>query len=124
MTLYGQIPFLLAHGLVRTQPVSAGIFWFNPTETFVDISEAAAVGQSVYKQSHWMSETGDVDVFLFAGPSLSAVYRQYTSLVGTQQLPPIFSLGKRDYESMTDCHSLPLTLTDSDWHSLAIIDFD
>ena len=30
---------------------------------------------------------------MLPGPSPAAVYRQYTLLTGTQQLPPIFSLG-------------------------------
>ena len=40
-----------------------------------------------------MSETGDIDFFLFSGPSSRDVHRQYTALTGVQQLPPLFSLG-------------------------------
>ena len=74
--------------------VMQGVFWFNPSETFVDLSDGLREdGQGVYKQSHWMSETGDVDIFLLPGPTVQNVYKQYTALVGTQALPPIFSLG-------------------------------
>ena len=64
------------------------MFWFNPSETFVDVSEAAG-----HKRSHWLSETGDVDFFLLPGPSIAGIYAQYTALTGTQQLPPMFALG-------------------------------
>ena len=72
------------------------MFWFNPSETFVDISDATrpeSQGGGVYKQSHWISETGDLDFFLLPGPNVRAVHAQYTALTGTQQLPPIFALG-------------------------------
>lgn len=40
-----------------------------------------------------MSETGNLDFFLMPGPSPKDVWGQYAQLTGTQQLPPIFSLG-------------------------------
>ena len=33
-------------------------------------------------------------MFLLPGPDAASVYRQYTALTGTQQLPPLFALGK------------------------------
>ncbi len=39
-TLYGQIPLLLGHGFDKQgNGITAGVFWFNPSETFVDISD-------------------------------------------------------------------------------------
>lgn len=53
-----------------------------------------AVGKDgVYKQSRWLFESGELDMFLLPGPNPAAVYKQYSALVGTQQLPPMFSLG-------------------------------
>jgi alpha-glucosidase (family GH31 glycosyl hydrolase) len=72
--------------------VLQGVFWFNPSETFVDISDGGTA-EAPYKQSRWLSESGEVDVFLLPGPTIPAVYRQYTALTGTQQLPPLFALG-------------------------------
>ncbi len=66
------------------------MFWFNPTETFVDI---ASTGYTQGKYTHWLSETGNIDFFLLPGPTPNAVYSQYASLTGSQQLPPMFSLG-------------------------------
>ena len=68
------------------------MFWFNPSETFIDISEGGSAG-ATYKESHWMSESGELDFFLLPGPTPHAVYQQFTRLTGRQQLPPLFSLG-------------------------------
>jgi len=92
MALYGHIPLLLAHGLVNGRGRTTGVFWFNPSETFVDIADGGTAG-APYKQSHWLSESGEIDVFLLPGPTPAAVYAQYTRLTGRQQLPPLFALG-------------------------------
>lgn len=39
-----------------------------------------------------MSESGVIDVYVFLGPKPDDVFRQYGSLTGTTQLPPIFSI--------------------------------
>lgn len=44
-------------------------------------------------QTHWISEAGVLDVFVFLGPSIKDVMRQYTRLTGTAMLPQEFSLG-------------------------------
>ena len=100
MALYGHIPFMAAHGLVGGSGQTAGVFWFNPSETFIDISDGAQpsgttgrAGQHSFKESHWLSESGNVDFFLFPGPLPKDVFAQYTAIVGRQQLPPLFSLG-------------------------------
>lgn len=92
MALYGNIPLLLAHGLVEGKGRTTGMFWFNPSETFVDIADGGSA-EKPYKQSHWISESGEVDFFLLPGPTTGAVYDQYTRLTGRQQLPPLFALG-------------------------------
>ncbi len=95
MALYGHIPLMIAHGLVNTKGRATGVFWFNPSETFIDISDetGSSSGKPFHKASRWISESGNVDFFFLPGPSVKDVYRQYTSLTGTQQLPPLFSLG-------------------------------
>ena len=97
MALYGHIPLMLAHGLNEENVgYSAGVFWFNPSETFIDISDEASdtpTSSGHHKASHWISESGNIDFFFLPGPNIKDVYRQYASLTGTQQLPPMFSLG-------------------------------
>ncbi len=87
MALYGSIPFVASH----TAKLSAGAFFFNPSETFVDV-EALADPKEGY-ETHWLSECGVIDLFLLPGPTPKAVAQQMTTLTGTQALPPIFALG-------------------------------
>jgi alpha 1,3-glucosidase len=86
MALYGAVPLLVSQS---TATGTAGAFWHNPTETFVDIQEDENGG----KTSHWMSESGVIDVFFIPGPSPQDLYRQYARLTGVMPLPPMFSLG-------------------------------
>jgi len=83
MALYGSIPFMLGHRAGRT----VGVFWLNPSETFVDVKRD---GQDT--STHWISESGVVDLFLLAGPAPLDVMSQYAALTGTTFLPPRFSL--------------------------------
>lgn len=93
MALYGSIPFMLAHGLTaNSQPMTTGLFWFNPSESFVDIYDGGSPHEPL-KQSRWISETGNLDFFIIPGPTISDVYSQWASIIGTQELPPMFALG-------------------------------
>ena len=40
--------------------------------------------------THWMSESGIIDIFIILGPRPYDVFRQYASLTGTQALPPVW----------------------------------
>lgn len=42
--------------------------------------------------THWMSESGVIDVFVFVGPTPADVFRQYARLTGATPLPPLFAL--------------------------------
>jgi len=86
MALYGSVPLLVSQS---KKTGTSGVFWFNPTETFVDIED----DDSGSKTSHWMSESGIIDVFFIPGPTPKDFYRQYAKVTGTTPLPPIFSLG-------------------------------
>ncbi len=98
MSLYGSIPFMLAHGLVPSRTSStgqaaftAGAFWNNPSETYIDVAKDG-FGIKAAAKTRWMSESGAWDLFLLPGPNFAAVSRQYTLLTGTQAIPPRFSL--------------------------------
>lgn len=90
MALYGHIPLVVSQSIVTG---TAGAFWFNPTETFVDVEETVQAGGHIDSRTHFMSESGIVDLFLIPGPDPAALYGQYARLTGRTQLPPIFSLG-------------------------------
>eukprot|EP00794_Sanderia_malayensis_P019892 gene19892-21835_t len=100
MALYGSIPFMIAHSKART----AGVFWNNAAETWVDIKTSKSMlsslisffksGDSIPEMdTHWISESGIIDVFVFLGPRPHDVFQQYTTLTGTTQLPPLFATG-------------------------------
>ena len=90
MALYGHVPFVVSQSPVTG---TTGVFWFNPTETFVDVTQSEQTDASATTTTHWMSESGVVDVFLLPGPNPTALYEQYATLTGTTPLPPMFSLG-------------------------------
>jgi mannosyl-oligosaccharide alpha-1,3-glucosidase len=89
MSLYGAVPLIVSQSIATG---TAGIFWFNPTETYIDVMDDEG-GESNGKISHWMSESGILDLFLIPGPTPADLYRQYGALTGTMPLPPMFSLG-------------------------------
>ena len=95
MALYGEVPLIVSQS---KKAGSVGVFWFNPTETFVDVENlhegAEAEGQSASgTKTHWISESGIVDLFLLPGPNPRSLYEQYARLTGRVSLPPMFSLG-------------------------------
>ncbi len=92
MALYGAIPLMVAHSAKRT----VAAFWFNPTETFIDVNAPAASADyadgAVSTSTHWISESGLPDLFFIPGPTVPQLYAQYAQMTGTSQLPPLFSL--------------------------------
>ena len=110
MAMYGAIPLLL--GVAPN--ASAGIFWVNAADTFVDIDKKHAV------RTHWMSENGVLDVVLIVGDTPASVTQRYGVLTGNTQLPPKFALGYHqcrwnymsekdllDVHSQMDQHQVP-----------------
>lgn len=89
MALYGEVPLIVSQSL---EGGSVGVFWFNPSETFVDVEHVNDDQHKVAK-THWISESGIVDLFLLPGPNPKTLYEQYARLTGRVSLPPMFSLG-------------------------------
>ena len=97
MTLYGTIPLLQAHRKDST----VGVFWLNGAETWVDIVKerssanplSLGVGAKTTTHTHWMSESGQLDVFVFLGPSPEKISKDFGQLTGYPQLPQHFALG-------------------------------
>ncbi|KIV86341.1 hypothetical protein PV11_01956 [Exophiala sideris] len=98
MTLYGSIPFMQAHKKDST----IGVFWLNAAETWVDIVKSThdanpltlgLTGGIVDTHTHWMSESGLLDVFVMLGQSPKELAKSYGELTGYTQLPAAFSIG-------------------------------
>ncbi|KAL0487848.1 mannosyl-oligosaccharide alpha-1,3 glucosidase [Acrasis kona] len=94
--LYGIIPLLYS----LKAGFSAGVFYLNPSETFVDVYDKDAASSSMIslfkskeKASHWISETGLIDVLLLPGPNPKSIVAQMGYLTGNPPLPQKFSLG-------------------------------
>ncbi|KAK0615927.1 glycosyl hydrolases family 31-domain-containing protein [Bombardia bombarda] len=97
MTLYGSIPFMQAH----RKDSSVGVFWLNAAETWVDITKAKdsknplalGIGAKTSTHTHWISESGLLDVFVFLGPRPQDITQKYGELTGTTAMPQEFAIG-------------------------------
>ena len=104
--LYGSIPFMLA-----LKPMtSVGMFWINSADTFVDIDKTSSEDDS---KTHWMSESGVIDIMIMIGDSPNDIHKAYGSVVGFVQLPQLFALGYHqsrwnydNEEDLLEIHSL------------------
>lgn len=96
MTLYGSIPLMQAHRKDST----VGVFWLNAAETWVDITKhrssvnplALGLAPKTTTETHWFSESGQLDVFVFLGPTPQDISRTYGQLTGYTQLPQHFAI--------------------------------
>ncbi|GAA5935275.1 hypothetical protein JCM10213_003991 [Rhodosporidiobolus nylandii] len=111
MALYGSVPFMQAHRGGST----VGVFLVTGSETWVDVtksstskavtsafkkmkkSKASEDGDagpgSLTTSTHWMAESGILDLFVFLGPSSLDILDQYTLLTGRAPLPQLFATG-------------------------------
>ena len=101
----------------------------NAAETWVDIVKekqssnplSLGIGAKQDTKTHWFSESGLIDLFVFLGPEPKDIVQQYTSLTGYTQLPPLFSTGYhqcrwnyvsdedvKDVDSKMSRHNIPL----------------
>ena len=96
MTLYGAIPFMQAHKKDST----VGVFWLNAAETWIDIVKekeahnplSLGIGSKTDTKTHWFSESGLLDVFVFLGPTPKDITKAYGELTGFSQLPQEFAI--------------------------------
>ncbi|RHZ75027.1 hypothetical protein Glove_218g5 [Diversispora epigaea] len=99
MALYGSIPFMMAH----RKGASAAILWLNAAETWIDITKNKEdkhglsgflnFGKSTTTtNTHWVSESGIIDIFIFLGPTTSDIHYQYGLLTGFTTMPQYFAI--------------------------------
>ncbi len=81
MALYGAVPLLHAHSARGT----VGVLNLVASETWVDVAHTKGV------QTHWISESGIMDLLLLPGPNPTALFEQYAALTGPAQMPPQFA---------------------------------
>ncbi|BFZ59983.1 glucosidase II [Saitoella coloradoensis] len=86
MSLYGAIPFMQAH----KKGGDVAVFWLNGAETWIDVVKKRA--EKTTTQTHWFSESGLLDVFVFLGPTAEENIKSYSQLTGTTALPQTFSI--------------------------------
>lgn len=82
MALYGAIPLLHAHSATS----SVGVLNLVGSETWVDVLHDKS---SVH--THWMSESGILDLLLLPGPRPQQLFEQMAFLTGPTPLPPQWS---------------------------------
>ncbi|KAK4054515.1 glucosidase II [Microbotryomycetes sp. JL201] len=106
MAIYGAIPFMKAHRAGST----VGVFFVSGSEIWVDITKAPTSKEVSHKfkkakaaqpadhgpaamttTTHWMAESGILDLLVFLGPSSDTIVDQYTSLTGRTPLPQFFA---------------------------------
>ncbi|CAN6639281.1 glucosidase 2 subunit alpha [Trichomonascus vanleenenianus] len=97
LPMYGSIPFMQA----QKKGASAGVFWANAADTYIDIDKAKDA-----TTTHWMSENGLLDVFVFLGDTPEEINRQYGAVTGNSMLPQTFAIGyhqcRWNYNSQED----------------------
>ena len=122
MTLYGAIPFMQA----QRKDSTVGVFWLNAAETWVDIvkakesSGALSMSSKTNTKTHWFSESGVLDMFVFLGPTPKKIIQDYTDLTGKTQLPQQFAIAShqcrwnyvtdedvKDVDRKFDKHNIP-----------------
>lgn len=68
---------------------TVGIFNAIASDTFIDIAHPD--GRSSF--THWVSESGILDIFILPGPTPADIFKQYSGLIGTPSLPAHWALG-------------------------------
>jgi hypothetical protein len=56
---------------------TAGVLWLNTAETYIDIEDGRDTVGNPKKDTHWLSESGVIDAFLFPGPEPNQLFYQY-----------------------------------------------
>ncbi|TPX59150.1 hypothetical protein PhCBS80983_g02653 [Powellomyces hirtus] len=106
MALYGSIPFMMSH----KKGATAGVYWLNAAEMWVDVethgghdgvlSKAAEYlpfgkgkfANSTTTSTHWMSESGVLDLFVFLGTKPTDIFDSFTALTGRPTMPQHFAI--------------------------------
>jgi alpha 1,3-glucosidase len=109
MALYGSVPVMFAHN----EKKSTGIFWLNSSEMWIDVEQA-----DKSTATHWMSESGVVDLWIMLGPKPVDVFRQYKLITGPQAMPPMWSVAyhqcRWNYRTSQEVHEVDMGFDEHD----------
>eukprot|EP00927_Polykrikos_kofoidii_P086152 TRINITY_DN9572_c0_g2_i1.p1 TRINITY_DN9572_c0_g2~~TRINITY_DN9572_c0_g2_i1.p1 ORF type:complete len:964 (+),score=140.46 TRINITY_DN9572_c0_g2_i1:81-2972(+) len=105
MAIYGAVPLATAvHRWSDGAATASGFFFVNPSEGFVKVDVSSgdagtfglgdAGGGSGGVKTWWLFESGVIDAYFLAGPTMHAVLQRYHTLTGMPRMPPISTLGK------------------------------
>ncbi len=83
--VYQSVPFYI--GL--NSGAAYGVFFDNSGRTRFDF------GHSSSEYAAFWSETGELNYYFFAGPSIKKVLGRYTELTGRMPMPPLWALGNQ-----------------------------
>ena len=84
------------------------MYWHNPSETWVDVEGGSnnvvssiinmVSGDGIPRRdTHFISESGNLDFFVMLGPGPKDVLRQYAALTGATPLPQVKILVVQGY---------------------------
>ncbi|KAH7883316.1 glycoside hydrolase family 31 protein [Phlebopus sp. FC_14] len=115
VSLYGSIPLMHAHGKHGT----VGVFNAVGSETWIDIGHLNdSKGNGKGTETHWISESGILDIFLLPGPTPTHTLGQYLALTGAPPLPAHWALGyhqcRWNYVSSDDVRSVQKRFDEED----------
>ncbi|KAJ8327387.1 hypothetical protein BDV3_000470 [Batrachochytrium dendrobatidis] len=104
MALYGSIPFLMSH----KKGLSAAVLFLNSAEMWVDVEKTKGTGSkfqlsnyvpfmtkqtsATSVETHWMAESGVLDLFIFLGPTQEDIFDSYSKLTGRPTMPQQFAV--------------------------------
>jgi len=94
MALYGAIPIIWAIHKFGADTLTSGLLWINPSETFVKLHRDEGSSTSGPAHAWFTSESGVLDVVVFAGPSPPSVSGQFHDVTGAAPMTGLWALGK------------------------------
>ncbi|MGL5435102.1 MAG: TIM-barrel domain-containing protein [Lachnospiraceae bacterium] len=88
-SLYKHIPFYIK--LNEHSKKAVGYFYHNTAECDFDMGRE----KSNYWKMHsrYRTDSGDIDLFLIAGPQIKTIIERYTDLTGKSAMLPVYALG-------------------------------
>jgi alpha-glucosidase len=100
--LYNSIPFFIednpnpvdGNGQSTGVPYAYGILLDNESETYMNFGASSSFNGNMYGKYFFGALYGEIDYYFMAGDTTQDVLKQYSTLVGSAALAPMWALGK------------------------------